>query len=129
MTELLQWKWKKWEQALPVEEVVPRPIADHPEALESIELHSFGDASKQAVAAAVYAVVRQKSGTTQRLVVGKGRVAKQGLTIPRLELIGAHMATNLVMNAKKALEGLPISRICGWLDSSCSALAARSRRI
>ena len=118
MTESLQRKWKKWEQALPVEEVVPRPIVDHPEALESIELHSFGDASKQGVGAAVYAAVRQKSGTTQRLVVGKGRLAKQGLTIPRLELIGAHMATNLVMNAKKALEGLPISRICGWLDST-----------
>ena len=59
MTESLQRKWNKWEQALPVEEVVPRSIADDPEALESIKLHSFGDASKQGVgSAAVYAVVR-----------------------------------------------------------------------
>ena len=42
------------------------------------------------------------SGTTQTLVAVKARLAKQGLTIPRLELIGAHMATNLITN--EALE-------------------------
>ena len=32
------------------------------------ELHTFGDASIQGVGAAIYAVVKQPSGTTQQLV-------------------------------------------------------------
>ena len=72
-----------------------------------MELHSFGDASERGVGAAVYAVVRQSSGNTQRLVVTKSRLAKQGLTIPRLELIAAHMATNLLVNVRKALDNVP----------------------
>ena len=83
-----------------------------------MELHSFGDASEQGVGAAVYAVVRQPSGNTQRLVVAKSRLAKQGLTIPRLELIAAHMATNLLINVRNALDNLPSPKVFGWLDST-----------
>jgi hypothetical protein len=36
-------------------------------------------------------------GTTQQLVAVKSRLAKKGLTIPRLELVEAHMATNLLI--------------------------------
>ena len=46
----------------------------------------------KATAAAVYAVVHQESGR------------KKGLTIPRLELISAQMAANLVDNVRSALE-------------------------
>ena len=42
------------------------------------KLHAFGDASVRGVAAAVYAVVRQASKTTQGLVTAKARLAKQG---------------------------------------------------
>ena len=70
------------------------------------------------VGATVYAVVKQESGITQRLVAAKARLAKQGLTIPRLELISAHMVTNLLVNVKSALEGLPITELNGWLDST-----------
>ena len=66
--ELLH-RWKKWEQQLPREQQVPRSIASYQEALQEVELHSFGDASERGVGAAVYAVVRQPSGNTQRLVV------------------------------------------------------------
>ena len=82
------------------------------------ELHAFGDASTQGVGAAVYAVVRQQSGTTQRLVAAKGRLAKQGLTVPRLELISAHMATNLVTNLQNTLTDLIDPRVYAWLDST-----------
>ena len=61
----------------------------------------------------MYAVVRQQSGTTQRLVAAKARLAKEELSIPRIELIGGHMAANLVTNVKNALEGLPISNVYG----------------
>ena len=45
---------------------------------------------------AVYAVVQQESGVRQGLVAAKVRLAKQGLTIPRLELVSGHMAANLL---------------------------------
>ena len=70
------------------------------------------------VGAVVYAVVKQESGITQRLVAAKARLAKQGLTIPRIELISAHMVTNLLVNVKVALEGMPVTGLNEWLDST-----------
>ena len=60
---LLQ-RWKKWEEQLPREQQVPRPIASYQEEIQAVELHSFGDASERGVGTAVYAVVRQPSGNT-----------------------------------------------------------------
>ena len=68
------------------------------EPLQDIELHAFGDASKQGVGATVYAVIRQQSGTTQCLVA-----AKERRSIPRLKQVVAHMRTNLITNVKNAL--------------------------
>ena len=97
---------------------MPRSITSFREPLLDVELHSFGDGSKLGVAAAVYAVVTQESGTTQRLVAAKARLAKGGISIPRLELVAGHMATNLLTNVRNALDGLPISNVYGWLDST-----------
>ena len=47
---------------------------------------------------------------TQGLVPAKSQLAKQGLTIPCLELVSVHMATNLVSNAREALEGFSVTR-------------------
>ena len=76
---------ENWEQSLPTGVTVPRPVVQYGEPVADIQLHAFGDASTQVVGSAVYAVIRQPSGTTQRLVAAKGRLAKLGLTIPRLE--------------------------------------------
>ena len=84
----------------------------------SAELHVFGDASTYGVGAAVYSVVRQEDGITQTLVAEKARLAKRELTVPRLELVSAHMATNLVINVRNALKELPEPMIYGWLDST-----------
>ena len=111
-------RWRRWELHLPSEQQVPRPIVHYREKVQEVELHSFGDASISGVGAAVYAVVRQESGTTQRLVAAKGRLAKQNLTIPRLELVGAHMATNLLINVRNAYDNLPSPMLYGWLDST-----------
>ena len=62
-------------------------LADHRETIQEIQLHGFGDLSGYGVGAVVYAVVKQESGITQRLVAAKARLVKQGLTISRLELI------------------------------------------
>ncbi len=118
LDDKLTQRWEKWERITPKNESTPRAIVDHREPVDELELHAFGDACTQGVGAAVYSIVRQESGVTQRLVAAKGRLAKQGLTIPRLELVSAHMATNLVTNVSNALQGLPKPRIFGWLDSS-----------
>ena len=118
IAENLQSRWQKWERSLPVETTVPRPLAPFQQPIDSAELHVFGDASIHGVGAAVYSIVRQEKGVTQTLVAAKSRLAKRGLTIPRLELISAHMATNLIVNVKNALKDLPEPTIYAWLDST-----------
>ena len=95
MTNDVLKRWQRWEQSLPNEEKIPRAITQYQEEIKEVELHAYGDASKEGVGAVVYSIVRQESGTTQRLVAAKSRLAKSGPSIPRLELIAAHMATNL----------------------------------
>ena len=98
---------------------MPRSLANYQEPIKEIKLHTFGDASGHGVSAAIYAVVTQESGVTQGLVAAKSLLAKQGLTIHRLELISGHMGVNLVTNVHKALEGFPLATdIQYWLDST-----------
>ena len=111
-------RWEKWEMSLPKEVEAPRALVLAREPIEAIALHAFGDASGQGVATAVYAVVQQESGVRQGLVAAKARLAKQGLTIPRLELVSGHMAANLLTNVHDALSGFPIASQHAWLDSS-----------
>ena len=96
LPKTLQRKWLTHERNLPCEVSLPRSLAKPEEPIESIEVDSFGDASRIGVSAAVYAVIQQPSGADSGLVAAKSRLAKKGLTIPRLELMSGHMATNLV---------------------------------
>lgn len=96
----------------------PRSLVKYQEPIEEIDLHTFGDASRQGVAATVVAVVRQSSGISKGLVASKSRLAKKNLTIPRLELVSAHMASNLVDNVRQALEVFPVKQVFRWLDST-----------
>ena len=111
-------KWIKWESQLPSNISVPRVLPKHRERISNIELHCFGDASGRGISVAVYAVVSQPSGDSVVLVAAKSRLAKQGVTIPRLELVSGHMATNLIVNVKESLEGSPVGEMFCWLDSS-----------
>ena len=54
------------------------------------------------------------------LLAAKACLAKKGLTTPRLELISAHMAANLVDNVTSALEGYlgGLCSVYGWTDST-----------
>ena len=88
LPEKLAKLWEKWESSLPARVATRRSLATIREPVDAVELHAFGDASGRGVATAVYAVVSQASGVTQGLVAAKSRLAKQGLTIPRLELVG-----------------------------------------
>ena len=55
----------------------------------------------------MYAVVKQPTSVNKGLVTAKARLAKQGLTIPRRELVLGHMAVNLLSNVQDALQGFP----------------------
>ena len=92
---------------------VPRSLAVHRQPIQSIQLHGFGDASRSGVGAAVFTVTEQEAGFTRRLVAAKARLAKQGLTIPRLELVSAHMVKNLLTNVKDALKRFPVLGLHG----------------
>ena len=96
-----------------------RSISLYQEEIDEIQLHGFGDASDREVCAAVYAVVKQAPGISQGLITAKSRLAKQDLTIPRLELVSGHMALNLITNVRQALKGLTLAtKDHCWLDSS-----------
>ena len=111
-------KLERWERDLPKKVAAKRSLVKFRESIESIELHGFGDASGDGVSSAVYAIVRQPSGVSQGLVAAKSRLSKQGLTIPRLELVSAHMTANLLSNVETALKGFPITVMQAWLDST-----------
>ena len=55
-------QWTRWNTGLPAEVMVARALTCEQEQIEEIELHAFGDASKNGVCATVHAVVRQPSG-------------------------------------------------------------------
>ena len=68
------------------------------------------------VSTAVYAVVHQKSGVNHGLIAANSRLAKKSLTMPRLELVSAHLAANLAMNATDAVKGYPVRSVNGWTE-------------
>ena len=109
---------KRFEEALPESLEYQRSLCRYEEPIDAIDLHAFGDSSGGGSAAVVYVVIYQRSGISQGLLAAKGRLAKKGYTIPRLELVSAHMAANMVHNVKLALKGFPIRNIYGWLDST-----------
>ena len=73
--ETLTKRWKEWYEQFPERYTVPRTLAPNQQLISSVSLHAFGDASKDGVAAAVYAVVEQEHGITQGLVCSKSRIA------------------------------------------------------
>ena len=113
----LRKQWDKWWSELPAHITVERPLGPHRQPIQEIALHAFGDASTHGVCTAVYAVVKQEQGTTQRLVCAKSRLAKRNLTIPRLELVASHMAVNLATNVRAVLDTVPVAVHC-WSDST-----------
>ena len=119
LPEKIATMWKTWEGDLPEFVSTQRSLASYQEPIEKVKIHAFGDASGKGISAAVYTVVTQESGTTQGLITAKSRIAKQGLTIPRLELVAGHMAVNLAANVRKSLKGFRLDPdIQCWLDST-----------
>ena len=117
--EEIQKPWNKWMKSIESRNsvIIPRSVA-HGKA-SAIVLHGFSDASKSAISAAVYVTSPNKESVPdQHLLVAKSRIAPKDTTIPRLELIGAHMLSKLLDHVKKTLSDYPIKECHGWVDST-----------
>ena len=115
ISDILKRKCKKWVQNISSnKKVLPRAKLLKLESVTPIDLHVFGDASILANCAAVYALVYQPSITNKGLLV----ISKKDVTIPRLELVSAHMGSNLVSNVLSALKTENIRSVVGWTDST-----------
>ena len=118
--ELLK-NWQSFVKDLPRSVSFPRALVLHREEISFVDLHVFADASKIGTGAVTYAVIHQPSGVSQGIVAAKSRISKK-TTIPRLELIGAVMAANLLKNVRNVLSsidsGVKVRKEVCWSDST-----------
>nr|XP_034834256.1 uncharacterized protein LOC117990869 [Maniola hyperantus] len=100
--------------------ILPRHILPST-AIDQVQLHGFSDASEKAYAACVYIRVVNTEGVIQaHLLLGKTKVAPlKQLTIPRLELCGAHLLSKLIKKVITTYSNiLPFDEVFAWCDSS-----------
>lgn len=85
-----------------------------------IELHGFSDASERAYGACVYLrSVDSFNNVSVRLLIAKSKVAPlRKVTLPRLELCGAFLLTNLTKIVLKSMPELHIHHNFYWSDST-----------
>ena len=114
-------EWMIWRSELPLLTKKHIPRCYHPKHIKvsTIELHGFSDASEDAYAGAVYIRVQDQSGKVYTsLVLAKTKVAPiKRLTIPRLELCGAKLLSQLLQHAQRALS-ISIQNTFAWTDST-----------
>jgi hypothetical protein len=115
-------EWKSWEKELPKLDTIR--VGRHLGMNEGdeTELHVFGDASKEAFSATVYARTKTAEGNIViRLILAKTRLSPlKSISIPRLELCGAVLGTRLAERVVKTLEsgsGAQTLRVTYWTDS------------
>ena len=110
--------WEKWESTLPSKIKVPWSIPSPDTPLNAIDIHVFADSRIIGTGTAAYAVTHQSGHVNQHLITNKSWLAKQNMSIPRLELKAVHMASNLAENIKSALTNYNIRDIRHWTDST-----------
>ena len=101
---------------------LPRCIAPPLKEIERVQLHLFTDASEMAYAAVVYIRIIDTTGKVfTNLVASKTRVAPiKTVSLPRLELCGAHLGIKLLNKIQEILDltALPKATTFGWTDST-----------
>lgn len=96
---------------------LPRSLSHFKNA--TMELHGFYDASIHAYAAVVYSRIEQKDKTIIiRLLAAKSKVAPiKQISLPRLELCGAHLLSKLILKVKSDLKISDV-KCFAWCDST-----------
>lgn len=119
ITEDLNVEWNKWKSGLKNLEnfSVPRCYTPVLWTASSVQLHLFCDASERAYATTAYFRVEKEGRITTSFITAKTRVAPlKHVTIPRLELQAALLASRLMKNIKEGHE-IRIDKIFFWSDS------------
>ena len=111
-----KYQWLKWTKQLRNVKV-PRSINKSIKRMKAVHLHVFADASTLACCSVAIAVVESNTGVVKGLLASKSRISKRDTSIPRLELVGGHMAANMARNLCNALRGWPIKSVIIWMDS------------
>ena len=117
--EEIEKPWSKWVRSIRSCDsvIIPRSVAYGKDS--DIIIHGFSDASKSAVSVAVYVTTFDEEAVPgQHLLVAKSRIAPKDTTIPRLELIGAHMLSRMLDHAMKTLSNYSVKECHGWVDST-----------
>jgi len=111
--------WHRWVQALPKLEDVTLPRCFLPlENADSIKLHCFSDTCETGYGAVCYFRIASGSSWCCQFVIGKSRVAPlKALSIPRLELCAATLATQLAQLVSSWLR-LKLESTFFWTDST-----------
>ncbi|XP_014361661.2 uncharacterized protein LOC106713372 [Papilio machaon] len=120
LTPQLLHEWQQFKEDLPKLEKIVIPRWFHVSIGDNVELHTFADASQSAYAAAVYLKSTSKDGSIAvNLVIAKTKVApvEKKISIPRLELCAALLATKLVNEVSQVMN-IPKSKIYAWSDST-----------
>lgn len=113
-------EWKTYRSQLHVIEQIRIPRWIRTEAdPQSIQIHCFSDASNHAYAAATYVRVIDSHGRiTTNLLTSKTKVAPlKTLSLPRLELNGAVLASKLLKSVQTAMK-FTDSQSFAWTDST-----------
>lgn len=104
----IQDKWQEYRDQLPsISDIsIPRWTHVTNENAKSLTLIAFADASEKACGCVVYARVETSEGVKITQVAARTKVAplNKAITIPRLELIGAELAANLITKVALAFE-------------------------
>ena len=114
-------EWDQWYAGLEGLQDLEFPRAMLRKDIENvrIEIHNFSDASEEAYGCAAYVRAEYPSGEIDvNLLCAKGRIAPVSLvTIPRLELMSAHLATKMNVVVRRELT-MPIVESHFWSDST-----------
>ena len=87
--------------------------------IDLAELHVFSDSSERAYGAVTYLRITSSKGVEVKHVLAKSRIAPiKKKTIPRLELMAAVLATNMMNKVLKTLEKVIMKpKVIFWCDS------------
>lgn len=115
--ESLQDKWKSLQSSLLLISSIRIPRHFSCSKRTSIELHGFSDASEVAYGAVIY--LKLNANEAPWLLISKSRVAPiKNVSIPRLELKGALLLSNIMNKIRGLLEAETLQVKChGWCDS------------
>lgn len=111
--------WLKLRSNLSKLENLRIPRCTQPAHTTSVEIHGFCDASEVAYAAVIYSRSIAKDGSIViRNLTSKTKVAPvKTVSLPRLELCGAHLLANLMEVVQDSLP-IKVSALHAWTDST-----------